>query len=203
MTEQQAYEKFISYYETGDAPWDDELPPPEVIEWAATLPPGRALDLGCGYGRTAVYLAKRGWQVDGVDFIPQAIDEARRRATVAGVAEHINYYVESVVDLSFLSGKYQLVVDVGCLHNLTATQAAQSRDTLLPLLEPDALLLWFSRLRDAENSAADPLQRMSETAVRSLFSGHLTLASYEEGATKTPQGDVWRSAWFVYRAGMR
>jgi SAM-dependent methyltransferase len=43
----------------------------------ADLPPRRALDLGCGAGRSAVWLAERGWQVTGVDFSETALERAR------------------------------------------------------------------------------------------------------------------------------
>ncbi len=48
----------------GQVPWDRALPPPEVIALAAELPPGRALDLGCGYGRASIYLAQHGCRCD-------------------------------------------------------------------------------------------------------------------------------------------
>jgi 2-polyprenyl-3-methyl-5-hydroxy-6-metoxy-1,4-benzoquinol methylase len=50
------------------------------------LAPGRALDLACGAGRNAVWLAEQGWQVTGVDFSDVAIDNARRVAGDRGVA---------------------------------------------------------------------------------------------------------------------
>src|SRR6476646_8725770 len=50
------------------------------------LPPGRALDLACGEGRNAVWLAGRGWRVTGVDFSGVALAKARRLADRAGVA---------------------------------------------------------------------------------------------------------------------
>jgi SAM-dependent methyltransferase len=49
------------------------------------LPPGRALDLACGSGRNAVWLAARGWQVTGVDFSGVALDQARSLAADRGV----------------------------------------------------------------------------------------------------------------------
>ena len=44
------------------------------------LPPGRALDLACGEGRNARWLAERGWQVTAMDFSPVAIEKGRRLA---------------------------------------------------------------------------------------------------------------------------
>jgi len=51
----------------------------------ATLPPGRALDVACGEGRNAIWLAERGWRATGVDFSPVAIDKARAIAAERGV----------------------------------------------------------------------------------------------------------------------
>ena len=50
----------------------------------ADLPPGRALDIACGEGRNAIWLAHRGWRATGVDFSSVAVERARRLAKVAG-----------------------------------------------------------------------------------------------------------------------
>jgi SAM-dependent methyltransferase len=55
-------------------------PTPLLIETAATLKPGRALDLACGAGRNALWLAERGWEVTAVDGARTAIEILRRRA---------------------------------------------------------------------------------------------------------------------------
>jgi SAM-dependent methyltransferase len=56
-----------------------------LVEELAGVPPGRALDLACGEGRNAIWLARRGWEVTGVDFSGVAVDKARRMAAEAGV----------------------------------------------------------------------------------------------------------------------
>ena len=58
----------------------DDAPTPLVARTVKKLPPGRALDLACGTGRNAIYLAERGWQVTAVDGSRAAIDMLRRRA---------------------------------------------------------------------------------------------------------------------------
>jgi SAM-dependent methyltransferase len=56
-----------------------------VVAELEALPPGRALDLACGEGRNAVWLAERGWRVTGVDFSDVALAKARRLAAARGV----------------------------------------------------------------------------------------------------------------------
>ena len=58
-----------------------------LAEWVADgrLAPGRVLDLGCGPGRNAVWLAKAGFSVDAIDLSPEALAWARERADAAGV----------------------------------------------------------------------------------------------------------------------
>jgi SAM-dependent methyltransferase len=56
-----------------------------LVQEAEGLRPGRALDLACGEGRNAVWLAEHGWQVTGVDFAAVGLEKARRLASARGV----------------------------------------------------------------------------------------------------------------------
>jgi SAM-dependent methyltransferase len=67
-----------------DRRWAGE-PSPFIVSEAATLRPGRALDLACGQGRHAVWLAERGWHVTGVDFSTVGLEKARSFAATRGV----------------------------------------------------------------------------------------------------------------------
>jgi SAM-dependent methyltransferase len=57
-----------------------------LVAEVAALPPGRALDLACGAGRNAVWLARRGWRVTAVDFSEVALRAARQLGTTSGVS---------------------------------------------------------------------------------------------------------------------
>lgn len=193
-----SYQRLRERYETGDVPWDAEQPPPEVIALVETLPPGRALDLGCGYGRTAIYLARRGWQVDGVDFIELALEEAERRAATAGA--EVSFHHGSVTDLGFLDGPYDLAVDVGCGHGLDESGLRAYRDELHRLLRPGAVFLFFARVRDAAPAeGGDGPRGLDEPLFRRLFAEGFSLYRYEQGLTEMDDGSSWRSAWFWLR----
>ncbi|MBV9351456.1 MAG: class I SAM-dependent methyltransferase, partial [Mycobacterium sp.] len=77
---------FRVFYALGFTPWDGHplsTTLRELVEGADALPPGAALDVGCGTGDASIYLARHGWQVTGVDFTPKALDKARSKARTA------------------------------------------------------------------------------------------------------------------------
>lgn len=84
-----------------DRRWEERIaegvrePSPALIAQVEGLPVGRALDLACGAGRNAVWLAGHGWRVTGVDFSPVALSEARRLAKEHGV--HVDFVEADVV----------------------------------------------------------------------------------------------------------
>jgi SAM-dependent methyltransferase len=70
-------------YAERDAIWSGE-PNAQLVTEVSTLPPGTALDVGCGEGADAVWLAQRGWQVTAVDISRVALERARAHAASAG-----------------------------------------------------------------------------------------------------------------------
>jgi len=93
-------------YAEKDLVWTAE-PNRFLVEEVEGMAPGRALDLACGEGRNALWLAARGWTVTAVDFSPVALDKARRIAAHRGVEAE---WVESDV-LEYVPGRgrYDLV----------------------------------------------------------------------------------------------
>ncbi|MEV2201972.1 class I SAM-dependent methyltransferase [Streptomyces fradiae] len=82
------------------------------------IAPGRALDLGCGAGRNALFLASRGFEVDAVDLSPAAIAWAEDRAHQTGADVRFLCGDAFAFAATALSGPYDLVVDSGCFHHL-------------------------------------------------------------------------------------
>lgn len=119
------------------------------------LRPGRVLELGCGNGRNAIYMASLDCLVDAVDFSEVAIAWARERARAAG--QQVRYIHSSIFDLDVLPGTYDIVYDSGCFHHV----APHCRDAYVNLvslaLKPGGMLCIVcfgpesgSKLTDAE-----------------------------------------------------
>ena len=99
-------------------PFFTEWPDENLAGWfrEGLLAPGRVLELGCGNGRNATYLASLGCRVDAVDFSAQAIGWARERADSAGAP--VTFQCCSIFDAAVPLGCYDLVYDSGCFHHL-------------------------------------------------------------------------------------
>ncbi len=94
-------------YEERPLLWGEE-PNRLVAAETADLPPGRALDLACGEGRNAVWLAERGWTVTAIDFADVAIERGRRRAVHRGV--QVEFRVDDVLGAPVPAAAYDLVL---------------------------------------------------------------------------------------------
>lgn len=79
-----------------------------VVAETEPLQPGRALDLACGEGRNAVWLAERGWSVTGIDYADVAVERARRLAAARGLA--VRFVVGDVLTEPLDDGAYDLVL---------------------------------------------------------------------------------------------
>ena len=89
-------------------PWDSGITPPELLEFLKDRPVGRAIDMGCGTGTNLIHLALQGWQVTGIDFVPLAIHQARKKARQAGIKA--DFQIGDVTRLESIAGPYDLTI---------------------------------------------------------------------------------------------
>lgn len=123
----------------------------------ADLRPGRALDSGCGTGRHAVRLGELGWAVVGIDAVAKPLRAARARAAAADLDGRVSFVKADVTRLD-LSGAFDLVLDIGCLHGL-------------PVPAQQAFATWVTARTDA--GAAMVIQESVTESTTEVDSGPL------------------------------
>ena len=156
-------------YRLGFTPWDRVLPQElaDVITGPNALPPGRALDLGSGFGTKAIYMATHGWRVTAVESVPRALEEAHRRASKAGVkVDFRRGDVTRLGDLKLEPG-YSLLFDFGCFHGLNSGQRDAYVQGVNTLAAPGATLLMMAFTKPVQPITAG----VSEAEVLERF-GH-------------------------------
>jgi SAM-dependent methyltransferase len=103
-------------------------------------PLGRAIDLGCGRGQYTPELARRGWEATGIDYVPAAIDAAKRKDD-----RDVTYVVGDVTDLSRAGlGTFDFFLDVGCFQGFDAEQRLAVGRGVSALANPGATLLMLA-----------------------------------------------------------
>jgi SAM-dependent methyltransferase len=186
-------------YRLGFAPWERR---PVAATWQritggpAALPPGRALDVGCGTGRDAVYLAKLGWQVTAVDVAGEAIARARQRAADEGVEVHwVAADVSAPGGLGLEPG-YTLVYDFGCIQGLSDPARAGAAAAMTKLAAPGATLLLVAF---APGRRVFLPRGMGQAEVTGLFGDGWELMEVERPADSTAPLPVRRANPALYR----
>lgn len=146
-----------------DLPWSHDTPTLFLGEICLHRRAGRALDLGCGAGTDSVFLARQGWEVTALDFMPKALEYTQQRAREAGVTLTA---VEADITDWKPPGTYDLVLDHGLLHNMDPARHAAYRETLLSALGDDAdflLLHWHPRFAGQADGKMGPRRADRET----------------------------------------
>jgi SAM-dependent methyltransferase len=175
------------------APWDTGISPPELLEFIANHPPGRALDLGCGTGTNVITLARHGWSVMGVDVSCLAIRKARQKA--ANVDGEIRFSQGDVVELQDIEGPFDLALDIGCFHSLETIEKERYLDNVAQRIRPGGTYLLYTWLApEGEQSR----RRMRECDLLHFIDGRFELQRVEHGSDRGHP-----SAWFTFRRVQR
>jgi SAM-dependent methyltransferase len=148
-------------YGVGFTPWEHIATLPLFTEQISALfnreeqgrqpPYGEALDLGCGSGIWSVELARRGWQVTGVDIVPKAVRRARERARQAGVGVRLVQGDVTKLGAIGLGSGFSFLLDFGLFHDeLTDKERQAMGREVSAVAAPRATLLmmaWGPRRR--------------------------------------------------------
>jgi SAM-dependent methyltransferase len=185
---------FESAYQSGAPPWDIGRPQPAIVRLADEgLIAGEVIDLGCGTGENALFLASRGLTVVGVDAAPTAIARAHEKARLRGSAA--TFLVADATALETLGRTFDVAMDCGLFHTFSDTDRIRFERSLRGILRPGAryVLLCFS-----ENQPGDfGPRRVTQSEIRATFATGWTVDSItpERFAAKLPGGGA--EAWLA------
>lgn len=193
MSDQPARD-FEASYRSGDAPWDIGRPQGEVVRLAeAGRVIGSVLDVGCGTGENALYLASRGHAVIGLDGSETAVALARQKAAARGLPAQ--FHVWDALQLRRLRKSFDTVLDCGLFHALPPERRREYAQSLAEVTDPgsDLFILCFS---DAEPPGPGP-RRVEEYEIRDAFRSIFAVMDVVPAAFERTTGEPAK-AWLAH-----
>lgn len=172
-------------YAESDRIWSGQ-PNGALVTEVSGMPPGRALDVGCGEGADAIWLTSRGWKVTALDVSTLAVQRAKAHAYEAGVT--VDFVDVGLLDADLDPGSFDLVS-----AQYPALRRTSERDTeglLLDLVAPGGTLLFVHHVLDADHG-------------KNHEHGQNDDAKTELGDQHQHDGPRWDPAEYVMPADMR
>ncbi len=182
---------FDSAYE-GIPPWDIGRPQREIIRLAEEREIiGGVLDVGCGSGENALYLAHLGFEVWGIDAALSAIKKAREKAKERGIK--VKFLVGDALRLQSIQNKFDTVIDCGLFHVFTDEERPIFAASLSSVLIPGGryFMLCFS---EHEPGSFGP-RRVTQAEIRATFNKGWKINYIREAEFETMSGTEGVKAW--------
>jgi cyclopropane fatty-acyl-phospholipid synthase-like methyltransferase len=176
----------------GTPPWDIGRPQPAIVRLAETgQVTGSVLDVGCGTGENALYLAERGFAVTGVDGAPTAISKARAKAQRRGLKA--SFKVADALNLAVPKRPFDTIIDSGLFHVFSDEERPHFTESLAHVLRHGGtyFLMCFS---DQQPGDWGP-RRVTEAEIRSVFGNGWRINYVQPSAFDTNVGNA--KAWLA------
>jgi ubiquinone/menaquinone biosynthesis C-methylase UbiE len=152
-----------------ELPWFNPGPSPSVRDAVAEeflTPKGRLLELGCGAGSNAIWLAQQGFRVTGIDLAPAAVEAAGERATAEGVS--IEFRTGDALALDWPAASFDAAMDHGCFHTLPRRRRPEYAREVRRVLRPGGRYLLTSVAREY-TAPIGPRHRLSIREIAEVF----------------------------------
>lgn len=165
ITVDETQQRWDQRYQTGDLPWDSQIRSRElsrVLE-ERQIPAGRVVELGCGTGTNALFLAEHGFDVTAFDLSPTAIEMAQKRAEAANL--DIQFQVADLVQFDQDLEPFDFLFDRGCYHCARKVDLEGYRKTLIQLSRPGTQYLLLTGNANEQNDHEGP-PRLHEHEIR-------------------------------------
>ena len=178
----------------GTPPWDIGWPQATIVRLAeAGEIAGSVLDVGCGTGENALYLAARGHEVLGLDAVPVAIERATAKARDRGIGAE--FVVWDALRVAELGRTFDTVIDVGLFHSFQDEERPVFARNLHAVLEPGGrylMLCWSER-----NEWGYGPRRVTQAEIHESFAEGWTVESIEDDAFETNVAHWSIHAWLA------
>lgn len=137
-------------YRSGDLPWDtgvvDKRLQKIISEYK--IKPCKTIDIGCGTGTNAIWLARQGFDITGIDLSPSAIEMAKKKALKA--KSDVNFQVRDILKEGLPLSGFKFVFDRGCFHSV---EGAKNRKKFSRFVADsiEGRGFWFSLIGNADD----------------------------------------------------
>ena len=187
-----SHQDFDSSYK-GTPPWDIGKPQPQFVDLAkAGEIEGSVLDVGCGTGENALFLAGLGHEVWGVDFSAVAIRKAEAKSNERGVK--VNFLHHNALELQSLNHKFDSAIDSGLFHVFDDDERPLFKKSLASAIRTEGT---YHMMCMSEKEPADwgGPRRVTQREIRDTFRTGWKVNYIREARFETNMHDIGGMAW--------